>query len=186
MPRLNPIDTQTTSEDVRPMLDAVKQKLGSVPNLIKTFALSPALLEAYLSFSGALEKGRLSPRLGEQIALAVGQDNTCDYCLAAHSLVGKLKGLGAEEIFAARRGQAADEKSRAALAFARAVNETRGRVADADLEAVRAAGWDDGEVAEIFAHVLLNQLTNSFNHLADTKVDFPPAPALDAGVAAAA
>ena len=119
----------------------------------------------------------------------MGQDNTCDYCLAAHSLVGKLKGLGAEEIFAARRGQAADEKSRAALAFARAVNETRGRVADADLEATRDALFADaaaGEVAEIFAHVLLNQLTNSFNHLADTKVDFPPAPALDAGVAAAA
>jgi len=157
------------------LLAAVKQKLGLVPNMTRAMARSPAVLDAYLQMSGALGKGALPAKTREQIALVTGQQNGCDYCLAAHSAIGKLVGLSAEQIQAARKGHAADPGIDALLRFASAVVESRGKVSDADLAAVRAAGFGDDAIGEVVANVALNLFTNYFNHVARTPVDFPAA-----------
>lgn len=158
----------------KPLLDAVKHKLGTVPNLMKLLGQSPAALEGYLSLSGALEKGRLDARLREALALTVAEFNGCDYCLAAHTFIGKnLVKLSDEQIALARDGRAVDERAGAALRFAKRVAGERGRVADADIAALRAAGFDDAETIEIVLHVALNVLTNYVNNVALTDVDFP-------------
>lgn len=157
-----------------PLLAAVKQQLGSVPNLMKLLAVSPAALEGYLSLSGALGKGALDAGIRERIALAVAQHNGCDYCLAAHSYIGKnLVKLTDDEIAQARDGRAADARNDAALRFAQRVAAERGRVLDADIAALRAAGFSDAETVEIVLHVALNVLTNYVNNVAHTDVDFP-------------
>ena len=81
--------------------------------------------------------------------------------------------LSDDDILASRRATASDPKSAAALRFARVINETRGSVSDEDVRRVRTAGYDDGEIAEIVAHVALNVLTNYFNKVTDVEVDFP-------------
>lgn len=172
IPALNP---QTTTGRSKELLDAVKQKLGLIPNMAREMANSPAALDGYLGLSGALAKGVLPARVREQLALAVAEANGCDYCLAAHTAVGKAVGLTADQIRDARRGGAVDGKTDALLRFARKVVDARGKVTDADLGAVRAAGWDDAAVAEVVAHVALNVLTNYFNTVAATDLDFPPA-----------
>src|SRR5262249_12488654 len=134
-----------------------------------------AVLDGYLQFSGALNKGSLSPRVREQLSLAVAEANGCDYCLAAHSTIGKMVGLTAEQIRDSRLGTAVDPRTDALIRFARLVVETRGRVSDADLDDVRAAGFDDGVIAEVVAHVALSIFTNYFNNVAQTDVDFPKA-----------
>ncbi len=68
---------------------------------------------------------------------------------------------------------AADPKIAAALRFARVVNDMRGGVSDHDLAEVRAAGYDDAEIAAIVGHVALNVLTNYFNRVARPEIDFP-------------
>ena len=128
----------------------------------------------------ALAGGGLPRRLREQIALAVGEANACAYCVAAHTAMGRRAGLTEQETKEARRGSSHDTKERAALEFARKVVEDRGVVADADLERIRRAGYNDGEIAEIVANVALNIFTNYFNHVAGTEVDFPAAPDLAA------
>ena len=173
MPRLNPVNPQQATGKAKELLDAVQKKLGSTPNMFKTLANSPAVLEAYLSFSGALGRGLLDAKQQERIALAVGQQNVCQYCVSAHTAIGKMVGLPENEITASRRGEADDAKSGAALKFAQAVVEKRGAVTDADVDAVRKAGLGDGEVAEIVAAVALNIFTNYFNLVAGTEVDFP-------------
>jgi uncharacterized peroxidase-related enzyme len=158
----------------RPQLEAVQQQLGSVPNLFRLLATSPAALGGYLGLSGALAKGALDARTRERIALAVAEINGCGYCLAAHSFIGtKLAKLDAGEVAAARAGRSADAKADAALRFAVAVTQARGRVTAGDLAAVRGAGWTDAEILEIVAHVALNTLTNYVNEVAGTEVDFP-------------
>jgi uncharacterized peroxidase-related enzyme len=158
----------------RPLLDAVKAKLGTVPNMMKLLGVSPAALEGYLSLSGALDKGRLDARLRESIALTVAEFNGCDYCLAAHSFIGKnLVKLSDEQVAQARDARAADPRTGAALRFAQRVASDRGRVTDADLVTLRAAGFDDAETVEIVLHVALNVLTNYLNNVARTDVDFP-------------
>lgn len=158
----------------RPLLEAVNKQLGTVPNLMKVLGNSPAALGGYLGLSGALGKGTLGAKTGERIALAVAEFNGCNYCLAAHSYLGKnLAKLDDAEIHANRNGGSHDGKADAAVRFAVQVVKARGHVQEADVAAVKAAGYSDAEVIEIVAHVALNTLTNYVNEVAQTTIDFP-------------
>jgi uncharacterized peroxidase-related enzyme len=176
--RLEPVDPRTATGEAKMALDKVKAHFGMWPNLTRVLANSPAALNAFLGFSGALSHGLLPPALREQLALVVGQENDCSYCLAAHTAIGGMVGLDKVQITAARRGQAQDPRTAAALRFARLLVVNRGQTTDQDLHDLRAAGYSDGEIAEIVAHVALNIFTNYFNHVAQTVVDFPAAPPL--------
>lgn len=169
---------ESATGQAKQLLSTVRAKMGLVPNMTRAMARAPAVLDAYLQMSGALSKGALPARAREQIALAVAQANHCDYCLAAHSAVGRSVGLAPEQILAAREGRAEDTSTNELLRFVAVVVEKRGRVAASELTAVRAAGFGDDAIAEVVANVALNLFTNYFNHVAGTVVDFPPAPAL--------
>lgn len=161
-------------EASRPLLDAVASQLGSVPNLFRAVAVSPQALEGYLGLSGALGKGALSAATRERIALAVAEVNGCDYCLSAHTYLGRnLARLDDAEITANRSGGSNDPKADAAVRFAAKVARERGRLADADFAAVRAAGYSDAQIIEIVQHVALNVWTNYFNNVFQTDIDFP-------------
>jgi uncharacterized peroxidase-related enzyme len=164
----------------QPLLQAVEEQLGSVPNLFRVVANSPAALEGYLGMMGALAKGALPAATRERIALAVAEVNGCNYCLAAHAYLGKnLARLDDAEIAANRAGKSGEAQADAAVRFAVQVARARGHVADAALQAVRAAGWSDAQVIEIVQHVALNTWTNYINEVAGTVVDFPAVPALE-------
>ena len=185
MSRIHQLTTESAPERARPLLDAVKHKLGLVPNMTRAMANSPAVLDAYLQFSGALSKGTLSARAREQLSRAVAQANGCDYCLAAHSTIGKMVGLTAEQVRDSRLGTAVDPRADALVRFALEVVEARGRVSEAALAEAREAGLDDGAIAEVVAHVALDVFTNYFNNVARTDVDFPKAPELSPEAATA-
>lgn len=172
MQRIAAVNPAEATGRAKELLDAVQTKLGITPNLMKTLASSPAALEAYLSFSGALGTGLLDAKFREQIALAVAQANSCEYCLSAHSAIGKMVGLKPEEIASSRRSRAQDAKRQAELQFAQALVVQRGEVSDARVENLRKFGYTDGDIAEIVANVAINIFTNYFNHVAQTKVDF--------------
>jgi uncharacterized peroxidase-related enzyme len=158
----------------RPLLEAVKKQLGVVPNLFRLVATSPVALESYLGLSGALNKGALPAATRERIALAVAEFNGCSYCLSAHTYLGKnLAKLDDAEITANRNGASNDPKADAAVRFAVKVVRERGHVSEADVNAVKAAGYDDAQVIEIVLHVALNTWTNYINEVAKTDIDFP-------------
>ena len=178
MPRILPVRPETADPKTAELLSDLKQRTGMVPNLVSTMAQSPTVATAYLGFSQALAGGRLPAPLREQISLAVGQANDCGYCVAAHCALGQKAGLSLEDVAQARHATATGDKSGVALAFARQLVDGRGRVADADIDGLRKAGYDDGEIGEIVANVALNIFTNYFNHVAGTEIDFPAAPKL--------
>ena len=158
----------------KPLLQSAKKKLGSVPNLFRVIANSPASLEGYFGLDAALAKGALDAKTRERIALAVAEVNGCSYCLSAHTYLGRnVAKLDDTEIAANRNGASNDLKADAALRFAVKVVRERGHVSDADVAAVRAAGFDDGQIVEIVLHVALNTLTNYVNEVAKTEIDFP-------------
>ena len=170
--------TPATIEDAPPasrsLLEAVKKQLGVVPNLFRLVANNPAALEGYLGLSGALAKGRLPAATRERIALAVAEINGCNYCLSAHTYLGKnLARLDDAEIAANRNGGSNDPKAAAAVRFAAKVAIARGHVSDEDVRAVKLAGYDDAQVIEIVQHVALNTWTNYLNEVAKTEIDFP-------------
>jgi len=182
MPRIDPIDPATAAGDAATALATMTRAFGGrAPNLFTTAAQSPAAVGAMVSFFGYLGKASLGPKAGEQIALAVAQSNGCSYCLSAHTAIGGMHGLTANEMTAARDAEAADPKVRALLELAVAVNTARGHIDDADFAAARDAGLTDAEIVEVVAHVALNVFTNYLNTVAQTAIDFPEvavAPAL--------
>ncbi len=178
MARISQISPEAATGRAKDLLDAVKQKLGLVPNMTRAMANAPAVLDGYLQLSGALGKGALPAKAREQIALAVAQANECDYCLAAHSAIGRMAGLTADQIRDSRLGTSVDPRTDALIRFALRVLDTRGAVAEADLDEVRGAGFDDAAIAEVVANVALHVFTNYFNRMAETDLDFPEAPAL--------
>jgi len=156
------------------LLNAVARQLGSVPNMFRLIANSPAALEGYLGLSGALAKGALPAATRERIALAIAQFNGCGYCLAAHTYLGKqVARLDDAEMAANRAGRSHEARADAAVRFAVRIAESHGRIDATDLEAVRLAGYDDAQIVEIVQHVALNIWTNYLNLVGGTEIDFP-------------
>lgn len=174
MTRLHAVSPEKATGKTKELFNGIQSKLGMVPNMMRTMGNSSAVLEGYLQLSGALGHGTLGAKTGELIALVVAETNACDYCLSAHSFIGeKLVGIDTPSLTAAREGKSGNTKTEAALKFAQALVTKRGSVNDADVNAVKAAGYSDGEVGEIVAHVALNILTNYLNKTAQTDIDFP-------------
>lgn len=173
MPRLTVIDPATAEGEARELLQVVEKKMKRVPNMTRVMANSPALLKSYLAMSDALAHGSFSTKLRERIALLCAQFNRCEYCVSAHTAIGKMVGLSDADLADAREGKAADPRDAAVLQLAQAMVQHRGHVTDAQLQAARAAGLTDTQIAEVVGVVTLNILTNYINHLADTEIDFP-------------
>lgn len=176
MSRLPLIDPATTTENRRSTLASIHQAFGATPNMFKAVAHSPAALKMMWSAFGALSGGVLPPQLGEKIAVAVADRNDCHYCLAAHTALGRKAGASADEMRAAQAGESTDPATNAALRFALKLVEQRGQVSDADVQALRTAGFDDERIVEIVAHVALNLFTNYVNVALAVPVDFPAVP----------
>ncbi|MCB1915553.1 MAG: carboxymuconolactone decarboxylase family protein [Rhodocyclaceae bacterium] len=155
-------------------LEAVRGKLGMLPNLIATLAHAPVALNAYLGLSETLAGGRLTARQREVVALAVAQANACEYCLSAHTQLARSAGLDDDQIRDARQASGGSTVDAAIARYAAQLARQRGRLSPGELQSLRRQGLDDGLLVEVVAHVVLNQLTNFTNHVAGTEVDFPP------------
>jgi uncharacterized peroxidase-related enzyme len=173
MTRISIPSRDEAPEASKPLLDAVHAQLGVVPNLFRLIANSPAALAAYLGFNSALKKA-LDVKTRERIAIAVAEINGCDYCLSAHSYLGlNLAKISPEDIALNRKGHSTDPRADAAVAFAAKVTRERGHVGDADIVAVREAGFTEAQIVEIVAIVAENVFTNFLNEVAKTDIDFP-------------
>jgi AhpD family alkylhydroperoxidase len=175
MPRLKSLDKgqgSARSQEIMGNLDSQKMLL----NIFRGLANSPAALDGYLKFSGALKEGKLDGKIRSAIALTVAQSNKCEYCLSAHTALGKKAGLDDAGIRDARLAKSADRKTGAAVALAKKLVSGQGRVSDGDVSEARSAGLDDGDIAEVVANVAINVFTNYFNNLNQTEVDLPKVP----------
>ena len=171
---LTPASIEASPAAAQPLLAAVKQQLGVVPNLFRVVGNSPAALEGYLGLNAALAKGTLDARTRERIALAIAEINGCSYCLSAHTYLGKnVAKLDDTEILANRHGTSNDAKAAAAVRFAAKIVRERGHLGEVDVQAVKNAGYDDAQIIEIILHVALNTLTNYVNEVVKTEIDFP-------------
>ena len=162
----------------QPVYDALQSKIGMVPNLYATAANSPVSLKAILEFGETLGGGGFSNREIEAIALAVSEANACDYCLAAHTALGKMNGFSEEETLDMRSLSASDEKLNALTRLAQGITVSRGRPEQFLIDNFLAAGYSRAALVELIGFVAVNTFNNYLNNIAGTKIDFPVAPAL--------
>lgn len=173
MSRLTQITDEAATPAAAELFDAIKSKVGFVPNLYRATANEPAALAALLGLGETLGKGTFDPKTREAIALVTAGTNNCDYCASAHSAISKNLKVDDAEIAARLEGKSSDPKVQAILTFSAAVVEKRGLVSNDDLTAARDAGLTEGEIVETVANVVANIFTNYINHVAETDIDFP-------------
>jgi len=173
MNKINALSPEQATDKARLNLEIVNKKLGRIPAMYAVMANSPAVLDAYVKFNGALNAGTIGSKLAERIAVASAEHNGCTYCLSAHSFFGEKAGISKTELEDARRFHAGDAKINAALQFEKKLLETPHDISPADAGPLRQAGYTDGEILEIVANTVRNIFTNYINVLADTEVDWP-------------
>lgn len=173
MARLTALDPDQTDGKSKELFTAIKGKMGMVPNMMRTMGNSPAVLNGYLGLSTALNSSSLTPKTRELISLMIANQNGCDYCNSAHSFIGGKIGIDDASLAQARLGVSSDEKTNAALEFAKEVLNTKGKVSDEAIAKFKEAGYEEQQIAEIVAAVSLSVFTNYFNNTANTDVDFP-------------
>lgn len=167
------VDHSSTTGAVKDQLDQIHAAFGTVPAMFRAVANSPAALTSMWSAFGAFAGGSLGPALGEQIAVAVANRNSCEYCLAAHTALGRKAGVSREALAAAQDGGSDDPRTAVLLGFALRLVEERGQVGPQDVQAVRDQGWTDEQIVEVIGQVALNLFTNYVNIALAVPVDFP-------------
>lgn len=173
MSRINVVNHATANAEQKDLLDAIQAQLGMVPNFLKVFANSPVALRAFLGLHGVANDGSLDPQTRERIALALAQQNTCEYCLSAHTAIGAKAGLNRAEIQANREGSSQDAKAAVAVKLAKSLAEHKGEVSTAEILEARNAGYSDADIVEIITHVGMNILTNILGKASRVEIDFP-------------
>ena len=157
----------------QPTFDGLRGKLGFVPNLYATFAHSAPALNGSIGFGAALAQGQFSGREIETIYLAASEANNCDYCIAAHTTVGKLQGLTDEEAFALRTASSTNPNLNALAALTISVVETKGRPAAHLLDQFFVAGYNKAALVELIGFVAVNTFNNYVQHIAEVAIDWP-------------
>lgn len=173
MTRITMVDVASASVEQKELFDAIESQLGMVPNFLKVFGQSPAALRAFLGLHSIAADGFLDGQTRERIALALAEQNACEYCVSAHTAIGRKAGLNTAEMDANRAGSSQDAKAAVAVKFAKSLAEHNGEVTNTELLEVRNAGYSEAEIVEIIVHVGMNVLTNILGKASRVTIDFP-------------
>jgi len=171
--RIQLLGPEEVSPKAQEAVQATVKRLGRLPNMMQAMANSPAVLNGYVRVHAALAEGTLAPKLREIIAVLVAHYNDCDYCLAAHTAAAKRFHFTEQDILLAFDGKAADKKIEAAVRFVLDILHTHGGIGQEEIDAVRSAGYTDGEIAEMVAVTAAQFYSNFFNRAFNTDLDYP-------------
>ena len=163
----------TAPEGSKPLLEKAAANYGFTPNLLATMAESPAALETYMTLSQTMStKTAFSPTELQVVLLGASFENSCTYCIAAHSTISQGSGVPGDVIDSLRSGGAiADPKLNALVNFTRAVVQQRGVLDDATTQAFLDAGYSNQHILEVILGIAMKTLSNFTNHAAHTPVD---------------
>lgn len=173
MTKIKTIAFENASERAQETMELIRKKMGRIPNMYQVMANSPAVLESYVKLNISLSSGTLDKKMGELIAMATAEHNTCSYCLSAHDFLGKKVGLSENQLTDGRNFHSEDEKMNQGLLFAKKILETPKKISNADIEPLKEVGYSDGEILEIVGNVIRNIFTNYINIISETPIDWP-------------
>lgn len=162
----------TAPEGSHDIMDGYAKKFGFVPNLVATMSESPAALKGYAATYELMGQTAFSPAEVQLIFLTASRVNACHYCVAAHSMVGKMAGLDDETINAVRDGRPVlDPKLAAIVEFTTKTIEKRGNVSALDIETFLTAGHTKAQILEVLLGIATKTISNYMNHIAETPLD---------------
>lgn len=173
-----------TLEEVTPqsqeIFRGIKSKLGMLPNLYATMGNSDKLLSGLLQFEATLKQGEFTNKEHEAIALIVSEVNGCNYCLSAHTALGKMNGFSEEETVALRNTNIDDQKLNALVTLAKDITINRGHATSENIDTFFEVGYNKTALAELIGTIAKTIITNYIYSIGDFEIDFPLAPGVNA------
>lgn len=175
MNTLKSLSFEEANENSQAVFNAVKGKIGMVPNLYAAMGASDKLLSGFLSFTETLKSGEFSAKEYEVIALATSQANGCAYCLSAHTTLGKMNGLSEEETLDIRTNTIANSKLNALTRLTSEFVNTKGHPTQNTINTFFTEGYSKAAFAELIGAIALTTVTNYVFHNGGFEIDFPKA-----------
>jgi uncharacterized peroxidase-related enzyme len=165
-------DIATAPEGSVEILKNVQRAWGFVPNLHRILAESPAALTAYTTLWSIAEATSFTSIERNVAYLSIIYENECVYCMAGHTNLSRMAKVDEAVISAIREGRpVADTKLEALRHFSALITRNRGVVSHADVEAFKAAGYNNRAVLDVLVLAATKLISNYTNHLADTPLD---------------
>lgn len=181
MPRIEPLMPDEVGPEVRATFDRFFSQRGTIPNMFRTMALRPAIMETAEAHMNAIfQTGTVEPRLKEMLAVRVSQINDCNYCCASHTALAKK--LGASEALLDamynidQHGDLFTPAERVALTLAERMT-TDAHGVDEEVWADVHAHFDEGQIVELAAVIGLFNYFNRFNDALRIEITKPGWPA---------
>ena len=179
MKTLKALSIKQVEGQTKEIFNNITQKVGRVPNLYAAMGNSPQLLGGFLAFEESLKQGSFTAKENEAIALAVSQSNQCNYCLAAHSAMGKMAGYSENEVIEIRKGVTTDQKLNTLITLAKELTEKRGKASSETINNFLNAGYNHQALAELIGMVAIRSITNYIFSNGDFEIDFPEAKSIE-------
>jgi len=175
MKTLNPISIDEANENSKLILESINKKIGMIPNLYAAMGTSDKLLGGFLTFQETIKSGEFTNKEYEAIALATSQANSCNYCLSAHTTLGKMNGFSEEETLNIRTNTVADSKLNALVTLASEISESKGHPSQKAVDTFFNERYSKAAFAELIAAIALTTITNYVFHNGGFEIDFPVA-----------
>lgn len=175
MKTLKPLTIEEANENSQVIFSAVKSKIGRVPNLYAAMGVSDKLLRGFLTFTETLKSGEFTSKEYEAIALATSQTNSCDYCLSAHTAIGKMNGFTEQDTLDIRDHSIEDTKLKAIGTLVSDLINLKGHPSDTTVDNFFDAGFNKAAFVELIAIVALTTISNNIYHNGGFEIDFPKA-----------
>lgn len=173
MKHLDPQTVETAPEGSKETLKQIQKAFGFIPNLMATFANSPAVLNGYMAMDAAWEKSSLTPKERQLILLTTSVVNNCNYCKSAHSTI--LKGMmkiDANIVAAVREGKPlADKKLNSLVSLTRELVSERGYASENAKKEFLNQGYNEVQFMEIMIGVALKTVSNYIDHVNPVRID---------------
>ncbi|MDQ6982442.1 MAG: carboxymuconolactone decarboxylase family protein [Mariprofundus sp.] len=160
--------------EIQKVLEGANKKLGFVPNMYSNMVNLPSMLETYLfGYDKFRNESGFNQVEQEVVFLTISYENSCHYCVAAHSMLAdSVSKVPGEVTDAIRDGREISDPKLAALSlFTAAMVTQRGWVDKNDTENFLAAGFEEKHILAVLLAISVKTISNYSNHLFDTPVD---------------
>ena len=176
---LKPLSFDEAQSKTQELFTAIKSKIGKIPNLYAAMGVSDKLLGGYLAFVETLKSGEFTGKEYEAIALITSEINQCEYCVSAHTTLGKMQGFNESETLEIRENNVLENKLNALVKLSSEIITKGGTPSDGTIREFLLAGYSQAAFAELIAIVSLTTITNTIHHNGNFAIDFPLAQPLN-------
>jgi uncharacterized peroxidase-related enzyme len=184
MKKLSVLTKEQAPEQSKKIFESIEKSVGMLPNIYAVIGNSENALASYLALSESQKQSSFNAKEREAVALAVSEENGCNYCTSAHTAIAGMNGFSENETLALRAGTISDRKLNVLTNLTKSLIINRGKADEYLVNRFFEAGYDEKALVDLVLLVADKIFTTYIGRLAQPEIDFPVAKPLNYNSAA--